>query len=102
MKRIVVPVFLFAATAGAQGTKSITAEVQAVYPRAEALYIDLHKTPEMSWSETETSGEARKGAARDRVRGDDGSRPHGHRWHSAQWSWADVPAGGDAVFRTEG
>jgi hippurate hydrolase len=52
--------FFAAAGAGAQGRGTISAEVQAVYPRAEALYIDLHKTPEMSWRETETAAKLAK------------------------------------------
>ena len=31
------------------------AEVDAVYPKAYALYVDLHQHPELSFSETETA-----------------------------------------------
>ena len=40
---------------GAQGSAGIAAEVEAAYPRAEALYIDLHKNPELSFRETATA-----------------------------------------------
>ena len=49
-----------AAAAGAQGTGTVTAEVQAAYPRAEALYIELHKAPEISFREKETSARLAK------------------------------------------
>lgn len=60
MKMSFALVFFSAATAGAQDRGAIAVEVQAVYPRAEALYIDLHKTPEISWRETETSAKLAK------------------------------------------
>lgn len=44
--------FLLATTTGAQG---IVSEVQTVYPRSEAIYIDLHKSPELSFHENETA-----------------------------------------------
>ena len=52
--------FLVGSGAGAQGRSTITAEIQAVYPRAEALYIELHKAPEISWREKETSARLAK------------------------------------------
>ncbi|MDB4883407.1 MAG: amidohydrolase [Gemmatimonadetes bacterium] len=44
-----------AGAAGAQGSSALAAEVQAAYPRAEALYLDLHQHPELSFHETETA-----------------------------------------------
>jgi len=41
-----------------QGPPSITptaAEVEAIYPAIEALYIDLHKNPELAFQETQTA-----------------------------------------------
>ncbi|HEV7994097.1 MAG TPA: amidohydrolase [Gemmatimonadaceae bacterium] len=49
-------VLLCAPTVRAQRSPtSLSAEVQAVYARAEALYLDLHRHPELSFHETETS-----------------------------------------------
>lgn len=47
--------FLIAASVGAQNSSGITAEVQAVYGRSEAIYLDLHQHPELSFRETETA-----------------------------------------------
>src|SRR6202158_1709501 len=47
--------FLLAAKLSAQSKSAVSAEVQAVYPRSEALYIDLHQHPELSFHETETA-----------------------------------------------
>jgi len=44
-----------AQTAGAQNASAIRAEVNAVYAEAEALYMHLHKNPELSERETETA-----------------------------------------------
>ena len=46
---------LFAVNANAQSTSSVTAEVQANYPRAETRYLDLHRHPELSFHEVETA-----------------------------------------------
>ena len=46
---------LFAVNANAQSTSSVTAEVQANYPRAETRYLDLHRRPELSFHEVETA-----------------------------------------------
>jgi metal-dependent amidase/aminoacylase/carboxypeptidase family protein len=32
-----------------------TAEIDAIYPDIEALYIDLHQNPELAFQETQTS-----------------------------------------------
>jgi amidohydrolase len=47
--------FLIGARIDAQSKSGITAEVQAAYPRSEALYIDLHQHPELSFHEVETA-----------------------------------------------
>ena len=47
--------FLIGARISAQSKSGIAAEVQAAYPRSEALYIDLHQHPELSFHETETA-----------------------------------------------
>src|SRR4030081_1048687 len=47
--------FLLSAKVSAQGKSGLNAEVQAAYPRSEALYIDLHQHPELSFHETETA-----------------------------------------------
>jgi hippurate hydrolase len=47
---------LLAASAHAQSSPSgAAAEVQAMYPRAEARYLDLHQHPELSFHEVETA-----------------------------------------------
>ena len=40
---------------GAQKSTAVSAEVQAVYAGAEALYIDLHQHPELSSHENRTA-----------------------------------------------
>jgi amidohydrolase len=42
--------------AHAQPTTAATAEIDAAYPRAYALYVDLHEHPELSGYETRTAG----------------------------------------------
>ncbi len=42
-------------TLAARRGADATAEVDAEYPRAEALYLDLHRHPELSFHETETA-----------------------------------------------
>jgi hippurate hydrolase len=49
-----VPALLSASLLRAQ-SPALSAEVDAVYPRAESLYIDLHRRPELSFHETETA-----------------------------------------------
>jgi len=46
---------LFAVNANAQSTSSVTAEVQANYPRAETRYLALHRRPALSFHEVETA-----------------------------------------------
>jgi hippurate hydrolase len=47
---------LLAATAlGAQTNSAVLAEVQGAYPKSEALYLDLHQHPELSFHETATA-----------------------------------------------
>jgi hippurate hydrolase len=56
MKVFVPLVLLLVATsAAAQGTQSLKAQVDAVYPAAEELYIHFHKNPELSLRETATA-----------------------------------------------
>src|ERR1700736_6487012 len=47
--------FLLASSLSAQTRSGAAAEVQATYPRSEALYLDLHRHPELSFHETETA-----------------------------------------------
>jgi amidohydrolase len=57
--KIVIPAVLAMITlsspAFAQTSSGIAAEVQAAYGRSEALYLDLHRHPELSFRETETA-----------------------------------------------
>jgi hippurate hydrolase len=46
---------LSAQTGGAPWTTPTTAEVEAIYPDIEALYIDLHRNPELAFQETQTA-----------------------------------------------
>jgi amidohydrolase len=46
--------FLVASAVGAQSS-SIASEVQAAYGRSEAIYLDLHQHPELSFRETGTA-----------------------------------------------
>lgn len=46
---------LFVAHAHAQGGSGIPAEIEAVYPQSEALYVDLHQHPELSLHEQQTA-----------------------------------------------
>src|SRR5712671_3149425 len=48
-------VFLVAANLGAQASTGAVAQVQAAYPRSEALYLDLHQHPELSKHEVQTA-----------------------------------------------
>src|SRR6267143_1061092 len=47
--------FLLGARISAQSKSGINADVQAAYPRSEALYLDLHQHPELSKHEVETA-----------------------------------------------
>ena len=51
---------LVATTVSAQGNSGIAAEVQAAYPRSEALYLDLHQHPELSFHEVATAAKLAK------------------------------------------
>ena len=55
MKILVPLALLTAASASAQGTQSLKAQVDGVYPAAEALYIHFHRNPELSLRETATA-----------------------------------------------
>ena len=46
---------LFATNMSGQSKSGVAAEVVAVYPRSEALYLDLHQHPELSFHEVETA-----------------------------------------------
>src|SRR5213592_670194 len=60
-KRIVASMFaiagavLSAQTARVPWTTPTPAEVDAIYPDVEALYIDLHRNPELAFQETQTA-----------------------------------------------
>ena len=66
MNRHVLPLascafaLLFGGTTSAQGTSVVDAEVRAAYPRSEALYIDLHQHPELSFHEVATAAKLAK------------------------------------------
>jgi amidohydrolase len=66
MNRHVLPLvscafaLLFGGTVSAQGTSAVDAEVRAAYPRSEALYIDLHRHPELSFHEVATAAKLAK------------------------------------------
>jgi amidohydrolase len=47
--------FLLVSKLNAQTRSAVSAEVQATYPGSEALYLDLHRHPELSFHETETA-----------------------------------------------
>src|SRR2546430_8409680 len=46
---------LFATNMSGKSKSGVAAEVVAVYPRSEALYLDLHQHPELSFHEVETA-----------------------------------------------
>jgi amidohydrolase len=46
---------LSAQTGGAPWTTPTPAEIDAIYPDVEALYIDLHRNPELAFQETQTA-----------------------------------------------
>lgn len=47
--------------AGRGEAQSVTAEVDAIYPQSEALYIDLHRHPELSLHEQQTAAKLAAG-----------------------------------------
>ena len=54
--KIFVPLMLaVAVSASAQSTQNLKTQIDGVYPAAEELYIQLHKTPELSLKETATA-----------------------------------------------
>ena len=55
MKILSVLLFFVAASASAQGTPGLKRDVDRAYNAAEALYISLHKNPELSFHETATA-----------------------------------------------
>ncbi len=59
MKSILVVVVIATSLASAQTSSpanaSLTAEVNAVYPKVEPLYVDLHQNPELSLHEVNTA-----------------------------------------------
>jgi amidohydrolase len=63
MKHFVSLAFLllFAALAQAQSPATVAAEVEAIYPQSEALYLDLHRHPELSLHETQTAAKLAAG-----------------------------------------
>ncbi len=55
MKTATIALFaVLTASAAAQGPE-VSKEVEAVYPQAHALYLDLHENPELSSHETQTA-----------------------------------------------
>jgi amidohydrolase len=52
---IVTSAALSAQTTGAPWTTPTPAEVEAIYPDIDALYIDLHRNPELAFQETQTA-----------------------------------------------
>src|SRR5712672_2993985 len=52
---------LLAARISAQTSSSVAGEVRAVYPRSEALYLDLHQHPELSRHEQQTAAKMAAG-----------------------------------------
>jgi hippurate hydrolase len=49
------PLLLFAMVGEAQATPRVMDEVNAVYPRAEVLYLEIHRHPELSFHEQQTA-----------------------------------------------
>jgi amidohydrolase len=52
---------LFAGFAHAQSPAAVAAEVDAIYPQSEALYLDLHRHPELSLHEQQTAAKLAAG-----------------------------------------
>jgi hippurate hydrolase len=64
MKRQLVPLALLPVafmSGQAQSAQEIAAEVDAVYPQAETLYLDLHRHPELSSHEQQTAAKLASG-----------------------------------------
>src|ERR1700719_3591084 len=63
MKRFIclVTLPLLACLAQAQSPATVAAEVEAIYPQSEALYLDLHRHPELSLHEQQTSAKLAAG-----------------------------------------
>jgi amidohydrolase len=64
MKRLsprAVALFLLFSTAHAAAHAAILAEVDAEYPQSEALYLDLHRNPELSSHEIQTAAKLARG-----------------------------------------
>ena len=57
----IVSLLLLSAMNIAHGASGITAEVDAIYAQSEALYIDLHRNPELSSHETKTGAKLAAG-----------------------------------------
>jgi hippurate hydrolase len=53
--------FLFTTIGQAQGASNIAAEVDAAYPQSEALYLDIHRHPELSLHELQTAAKLATG-----------------------------------------
>jgi amidohydrolase len=56
-----VGLLLLACRVHAQSTAAVSAEVGAVYPQSEALYLDLHRHPELSGHEQQTAAKLAAG-----------------------------------------
>ncbi len=56
-----VGLLLLACRVHAQSTEAVSAEVGAVYPQSEALYLDLHRHPELSGHEQQTAAKLAAG-----------------------------------------
>jgi amidohydrolase len=52
---VITSAVLSAQTGGTPWTTPTLAEVDAIYPDVEALYMDLHRNPELSFQETQTA-----------------------------------------------
>jgi hypothetical protein len=57
----VTSLLLLAAVRQAQGGSNITAEVDAVFPQSEALYLYIHQHPELSLHEQQTAAKLAAG-----------------------------------------
>ncbi len=59
MKSILLAILIVASVAAAQTSSSansaLTSEVNAVYPKVEPLYVDIHQHPELSLHEVNTA-----------------------------------------------
>jgi len=57
----ITPMLLYVAITQAQGGSTIATEVDAVYPQAEVLYLDIHQHPELSLHEQQTAAKLAEG-----------------------------------------